>query len=600
MSVEIRLLGRFGAHVDGQDVPLERFGGRMSRSLVALLATRRGTVVPKDALIDAFWGDAPPRDPSASLDVLASRARKALGDHGAIRSVSGGLILTDDDTVEVDVERFAATVIRGRTYLAAGEAGAALSAFDEALAMWAEPLPEETYSDWAEPITAELGGLRLEALESGASAAVVLGNVPTAIRLASVAVEAEPLREAATLLLVTALAKNGDQVAALEAFDRYRVRLRDELGLDPSTEAFELQASVLQGVRNPAAALLGALVSDPGGSDPRTALAGRGSGPMRARTLASLAMLAAGSDDYRRAGELVEQAMADAEGDPRAMAEVLYVGSIVDMNLGELARSGTRADEALALFEQLGDDEGVANILDGRAMATFLDGRIADGVDAFERVAELFAASGTLARVITPRSTRGHGLVLMARPEEGLADAETALAIAEDLGEREAEAYASWHVAEALAALGRPDEAVAYAERSLAIAEDLRHREWTAAALRALGLAYRSAGETDLAEMAHRRGVETSEGMPLFRTWHAAGLAITLLDTGRIEEARRWVEEGVAGGPRLGLFEARLAAVRLAFATGDPEAEVRARELVTDAEAAGYHVVVQQLGSTVA
>jgi tetratricopeptide (TPR) repeat protein len=321
---------------------------------------------------------------------------------------------------------------------------------------------------------------------------------------------------------------------------------------------------------------------------------------MRARTLASLAMLAAGSDDYRRAGELVEQAMADAEGDPRAMAEVLYVGSIVDMNLGELARSGTRADEALALFEQLGDDEGVANILNGRAMATFLDGRIADGVGAFERVAELFAASGTLARVITPRSTRGHGLVLMARPEEGLADAETALAIAEDLGEREAEAYASWHVAEALAALGRPDEAVASAERSLAIAEDLRHREWTAAALRALGLAYRSAGETDLAEMAHRRGVETSEGMPLFRTWHAAGLAITLLDTGRIEEARRWVEEGVAGGPRLGLFEARLAAVRLAFATGDPEAEVRARELVTDAEAAGYHVVVQQLGSTVA
>jgi DNA-binding SARP family transcriptional activator len=594
--VEIGLLGRFAVRVDGRDVPRERFGGRLTRTLIALLAARRGVVVPKDVLTEALWGDAAPRDPSASLDVLASRARRALHDQAAIRAVSGGLVLTDEDSVEVDAERFASAVQRGRTYLAAGQAGPALAAFEEAFAAWAEPLPEETYRDWAEPFRSELGRLRLESLEGGATAALDLGNVPVASRLASAAVDAEPLREAATLLLVTALAMGGDQVGALGAFDRFRVRLRDEVGLDPSTEAFELQAKVLHGVRNPAAGLLGELVRTAEPLDPRTALAGRGSGPMRARTLASLALLAAGSDDYGRAAELVEQALIDAREDDRALAEALYAGSIVDMNLGEAARASARANEAMTLFERLGDDEGAANILDGKAMAAFLEGRVAEGVAAFQRVAELFTASGTLARVITPRSTRGHGLVLMGRPDEGLADAEAALALAVDLGERESEAYASWHLAEALAALGRSTEAIASADRALAIAEELRHREWHAAALRALGIAHRSAGALDLAEEAHRRGVQASEGMPLFLTWHAAGLARTLLAAGYLEDAGRWSEEAAGdGGPPLGRFEARLAVALVARVSGDERADRLAADLRRDAEAVGYTAIVAEL-----
>jgi DNA-binding SARP family transcriptional activator len=278
VTVEIGLLGRFRVRVDGVEVPLERFGGRMTRTLVAFLAARRGTVIPKDAIADACWGDRPPHDASASIDVLASRARRALGARDAIRAVAGGLVLTDDDTVEVDAERFGAAVLRGRAYLAAGEAGPAMSAFEEALEAWAEPLPEETYRDWAEPIRRELAALRLEALEGGARAALVLGNVPAATRLAEAAVGEEPLRETANLALVTALARGGEQVAALEAFDRYRVQLRDEMGLDPSPEAYELQARVLRGVRNPVASVLGALVPEAAEGDPRTTFGGRGSG----------------------------------------------------------------------------------------------------------------------------------------------------------------------------------------------------------------------------------------------------------------------------------------------------------------------------------
>jgi tetratricopeptide (TPR) repeat protein len=187
----------------------------------------------------------------------------------------------------------------------------------------------------------------------------------------------------------------------------------------------------------------------------------------------------------------------------------------------------------------------------------------------------------------------------MGRPEEGSVEIEQALELAVSLGEREAEAYALWQRSEALAALGRSEEAVENARTSLAIAEDLRHREWTAAALRALGTAHRVSGDLDRAEDAYRRGFAASEGIVLFRTWHAAGLALTLLEAGRTEEARPWVAEALGGGPPLGLFDARLAEVRLAVATGDPRTDAWAAELLRDAESAGHEMIALELRSRV-
>ena len=595
--VRIRLLGRFAVRIDERAVPNERFSGRRTRELVAFLATRRGTLVPKDVLVEGLWGERAPADPSGNLDVLASRARRALGNPALIEAASGGLLLVDDDRIDVDAEQFAAAVERGRNYLAAGQAPPALAAFQEALSVWGDPLPEQTYSEWATPFRREMAALRLQASEGGAGASIALGNAPAAVALASDAVAAEPLREGATLLLVTALGLCGDQVGALRAFDRYRVALREELGLDPSPDAYEVQSRILRGVKQTTGATLGRLLPEGVADDPRAVLGRRGSGPMRARTLASMAMFAAGSDDYGRAAELIELALEEAGIDQRALAEALYVASIVDMNLGQLARAEQRADEALGHFEMLGDDQGVANILDGKAMATFMAGRIADGVAAFDRVARLFTDAHDLARVVTPLSTKGHGLVFMSRPADGLVEIDEALRIAGSLGEREGEAYARWHRSEALAALGRADEAVESAEMSLAIAEELVHREWTAAALRAVGIARRGAGDRDAAEEAYRRGIVASEGIPLFETWHAAGLARVLLDGGRVTEAREWAARAVGGGPPLGLFEARLAEVLVAVACAEARAPELADALWRDAEAAGHVAVIDELKS---
>lgn len=595
--IQIQLLGRFGVRIGDHPVPAGRFGGRRTRSLIAFLATRRGSLVPKDVLVEALWGNAPPANPSGSVDVLASRARRALDDPSVIEASSGGLALAADERIEVDAEEFAEAVDRGRNYQSAGQDAAALTAFREALDVWGDPLPDEAYSDWAEPFRRDCAALRQHALECGAHAAIALGNGVVAAGLARSAVAAEPLRESANLLLVSALALGGDQVAALQAFDTYRRMLADELGLDPSREATELHTRILRGVERSADSALRHLVPEAPQSDPRATIARRGSGPMRARMLASMALMASGADDYGRASDLVDLAIDEAGEDMRALAEALYAGSIVDMNLGLMNRAEQRASEALAHFEKLGDDAGIANILDGRAMATFMEGRVADSVAAFDRVAGLFRDAGTLARVVTPLSTKGHALVFMGKPVEALAATGEALAIALSLGERENESYARWHRSEALSALGRTAGAVESASHSLEIAESLGHREWTVAALRALGIAFRVADDLDASEQAHRRGLSMSEGIPLFSTWHAANLALTLIAAGKHGDAAPFVKQVCGGSPALGLFEARLAEVRLLSALGDERTAERRATLLADAEAAGYHVIVEALQS---
>ncbi len=239
MPTEVRLLGGFSVHQAGEEVPPGAFGGRLPRTLVRLLATQRGALVPADVLIDALWPVRPPADPAANLRILVNRARKALGDPGLILTRSGGYALRRDCVVDADA--FLAEVQAGRDGLRAARPAEALCHFRAALELWrGDPLPEDLYDDWAQPYRARLIRAKLEALEGGASAALAAEDRQQALELAEEAVALEPLRESAHLLVVRALASSGDAAGALAAYERMRERLLEDLGLDPSAEAAEL------------------------------------------------------------------------------------------------------------------------------------------------------------------------------------------------------------------------------------------------------------------------------------------------------------------------------------------------------------------------
>lgn len=73
--MRFRILGPVGASGPGGEVPL---GGPRHRVLLATLLITPGRVVSTDRLIEALWGDAPPRRAVEMLHVRISELRKQL------------------------------------------------------------------------------------------------------------------------------------------------------------------------------------------------------------------------------------------------------------------------------------------------------------------------------------------------------------------------------------------------------------------------------------------------------------------------------------------------------------------------------------------
>jgi DNA-binding SARP family transcriptional activator len=398
------------------------------------------------------------------------------------------------------------------------------------------------------------------------------------------------------------LAGSGDRSAAASAFaeaarlalerfaNQEATRLVDQaLALRPDEPVRRAILEVRAEVRARTGKLAGAR------ADLREALAGTASGAARARLLARLAMLTLGAEDELRAAELVDLALTEAASDPLARAGALAVGAIVDLNVNRLDRAAKRSDEALELFQRGGDARGVAAILDGRAMAAFLSGRVRESAEAFDRAATLYVDTGQLLPAVSPRASRVHALVKLARPGDALADGDAALELARTLGHPDSICYSLLQRSFALAALGRGQEALANATEALAFAERLGHREWTIMSHHRTGVAYEAAGDPDRAEAAYRRALELADPVPYHWSHCANGLARLLIARGELDEAEPLVTRSLAEGLPLTAYEARAAQVELLAARGVEAARSLAREAMALAEQGGCLAVVPRL-----
>jgi DNA-binding SARP family transcriptional activator len=92
--VDIGLLGRFRIERDGVELPPP---GRLVRTLLEVLLTRRGNFVPRDQLVEALWPHDPPSDPAANIKVLVSRARVLLGERSLILTGPAGYSFAKSD-----------------------------------------------------------------------------------------------------------------------------------------------------------------------------------------------------------------------------------------------------------------------------------------------------------------------------------------------------------------------------------------------------------------------------------------------------------------------------------------------------------------------
>jgi DNA-binding SARP family transcriptional activator len=236
-SLAIRHAGRWLA---GREV-----GSRKARTLLALLAVRRGRTVAVDTIVDVLWEATPPRQPGANVATLVSRLRATLGAHTIMGGRTGYRL---GETVGTDLHLAATLVARAQARLAAGEPSVALATARQALGLLGvdEVLADEPDATWAMPARASHADLQRRARHTAAAAALDTGDLPAAVTVARAAATADPLDETACRLLMRAYQAAGEPASALATYQELRAALARELGIDPSAQTRDLHMTILR------------------------------------------------------------------------------------------------------------------------------------------------------------------------------------------------------------------------------------------------------------------------------------------------------------------------------------------------------------------
>jgi DNA-binding SARP family transcriptional activator/tetratricopeptide (TPR) repeat protein len=202
-----------------------------------------------DRLLSLLWEDEPPDTAAATIHTHVARLRSALdpdrdGQRGLRLTRVGDGYLAEVRPGSVDAARFREQVERARVLPGAAVRAAALRA---ALDLWRGPLLSDVASDrLRERIGTGWEELRLSTAESWVEAELEAGRHELLIPELSDLVRDNPLRERLTRALMLALYRAGRQADALAAYQRVRVRLADEFGLEAGPELRRLQEAVLR------------------------------------------------------------------------------------------------------------------------------------------------------------------------------------------------------------------------------------------------------------------------------------------------------------------------------------------------------------------
>jgi DNA-binding SARP family transcriptional activator len=260
------LYRRFQSHtgqVDGQGVrwrigilgPVElagdgpvQLGGAMERCLLAVLAVHCGEVVSAAALVDALWGDDPPRTAGKTLQNYVLRLRRVMAGVAGATIVTGpaGYCLRAPPDM-VDAKLAEGLIGEGRGDLTGGDPAMAALLLRRALGLWRGPALQE-FADrpFAAAEASRLEELREAALEDLFDAELALGHHHEVVAELEGLVLRGPLRERRWGELMVALYRDGRQTEALESFRRLRRMLDEDLGVVPGAEVRLLHQAILQ------------------------------------------------------------------------------------------------------------------------------------------------------------------------------------------------------------------------------------------------------------------------------------------------------------------------------------------------------------------
>jgi DNA-binding SARP family transcriptional activator/tetratricopeptide (TPR) repeat protein len=253
--VEFRVLGPVEVWAGDRRVDA---GQPRQRHVLAALLTDAGRSVTWETLIDRVWGEAPPDGARPAMRAHMSRIRRVLAVVGGATGVPvrlarrGGGYALDVDPDRVDLHRLRRLADQARDPGRAPADRAAL--LREATRLWrGEPLAGLA-GEWPARMRLTWQRERLDVVARWAQAEILIGNADDVIAPLTELVDEHPLAERLAVVLMQALAADGQPAVALEFYVRVRDRLAGELGTNPSPDLHAAYQAILRGELGPPAA----------------------------------------------------------------------------------------------------------------------------------------------------------------------------------------------------------------------------------------------------------------------------------------------------------------------------------------------------------
>jgi len=251
-AVRIAVLGPLSAWRDGTRLTL---GTPRERAVLGLLVLEHEGL-SRAAIIDALWGEDPPKAAVPMVQGHVSRIRKLIGHPGdpqpggedlatAVRWDGTGYRLAAED-IHTDLQDFAETAQRARQAAATGDLATACQLYERALGLWrGEPLADvAALRD--HPAVTQLAQQRAVAVIEYADAAVAAAIPERVVGHLLSHAGRDPLDERAHARLMVALAATGQQAAAFRLYEELRQRLDAELGVGPGSELAQAYLRILR------------------------------------------------------------------------------------------------------------------------------------------------------------------------------------------------------------------------------------------------------------------------------------------------------------------------------------------------------------------
>ncbi|MHA6802119.1 AfsR/SARP family transcriptional regulator [Salinifilum ghardaiensis] len=240
-----RLLGPVEVLVDGA---AQTVGSANQRLVLAALLLEPNQVVPVERLISMLWGEEPPATARTIVQGCVSRLRRlfstpaADADPPRLATRAPGYALHVDPG-RIDLHRARALIDQAHG-LQLEERSRSLAA---ALRLWRGPvLADLAETPLGRTTAPQAEELRLAALEERAAADLELGRHAQLVRELPALVARHPLRERLATQLMLAHYRCGQRAQAQNCFHALRIRLSQELGIDPGPEVRDLYERMLR------------------------------------------------------------------------------------------------------------------------------------------------------------------------------------------------------------------------------------------------------------------------------------------------------------------------------------------------------------------